>query len=411
MGNKRLIQGIFHDVTQRHQYETKLLQAKERAEELLQLKSSLLNNMSHELRTPLTGILGFSEVLTEEAPEGMKEHARTVHSSAERLMKTLNSVLDLAQLESGEAQLEPEVLDVVSEVREVVSLLQPLADGKSLGLEVDVACQKRAYIECDPACLSRTVNNLVGNAIKFTSEGRVSVIIDNTGSKVRISVRDTGVGIKDEFLEHLFDAFRQESTGLSRSHEGTGLGLAITSRLVELMNGTIDVESEKGKGSVFTVTIPRVCAAKNEQSPASLPADDMCAAQQPPERAHDRLLVVEDNAETRSLIQHRLDGRFKVYCASTPAEALRMADEMTYDGFLLDIGLGADRAGIDVLQALREFPEYATTPAVALTAYAMPGDKDRFVAVGFDHYLSKPFTRAQFMEMIDEVFTHAHSAD
>ena len=256
LGNRQLIQGIFRDATERHRYEEQLIQAKERAEELLRLKSSFLNNMSHELRTPLTSILGLSKILKEEAPAEQKEYAQTINDSAERLHATLNSVLDLVQLESGEAALELESLNVVLQVEDAVSELQPVARKKN----IDLVTTKRTpeiIAKTDATCLHRIVHNLVNNAIKFTDEGRVTVEVDEAPAHIFIRVHDTGIGISKEFLQHLFDEFRQESQGLARSHEGSGLGLAITKRLVDLMGGSIDVASEQGRGSIFTVALPR----------------------------------------------------------------------------------------------------------------------------------------------------------
>ena len=259
LDNRQLIQGIFRDATERHHYEEQLIQAKERAEELLRLKSSFLNNMSHELRTPLTSILGLSKILKEEAPNEQREYAQTINDSAERLHNTLNSVLDLVQLESGEATLDLEALNVVPQVESTVSELQPVARRKN----IDLVTTKRTpeiVVETDATCLHRIVYNLVNNAIKFTDEGRVTVEIDEAPDRIFIRVHDTGIGISREFLQHLFDEFRQESQGLARSHEGSGLGLAVTKRLVDLMGGSIDVASEQGRGSIFTVALPRKLA-------------------------------------------------------------------------------------------------------------------------------------------------------
>ncbi|PSQ89022.1 MAG: hypothetical protein BRD45_04625 [Bacteroidetes bacterium QS_8_64_10] len=163
-------------------------------------------------------------------------------------------MLDMARLERDELVVEMKEVDVLAEARETVSLYKHTARQQSLDLSVE-GSSTRAHL--DPACLHRILNNLVGNALKFTDEGRVTVRVEDANEQVRLLVRDTGVGIDDEFLPHLFDEFRQESGGLDREHGGSGLGLAITKRLVELMNGTISVESEADAGTTFTVSFPR----------------------------------------------------------------------------------------------------------------------------------------------------------
>ena len=254
------LSGILSDLsaTKRFEAERAAREAAERAqaeaESLLRLKESLLQNMSHELRTPLTGILGFAEVLAEEVDPAHAEMVDIIYRSARHLMGTLNSVLDLAQIESGNLALRPERLDVGSIAGEVVELLQPSAAKKGLVLRLDA--DPEAHAQTDAAMLYRVLTNLVGNAVKFTERGEVVVGVEREGDAVVLRVRDTGMGIDPAFLDQLFEAFRQESGGFSRRHEGSGLGLAITRRLVAMMGGTIGVESAKDVGSVFTVRLP-----------------------------------------------------------------------------------------------------------------------------------------------------------
>jgi PAS domain S-box-containing protein len=252
--------GILRDIsdTKRFEAERTAREAAERAqaeaEDLLRLKESLFQNMSHELRTPLTGILGFAEVLAEEVEPEQSEAVEVIYRSARRLMDTLNSVLDLAQIESGNLAIRLEQIDVGAVAAEVVELLRPLAQRKGLAFRFETDPAARA--QADAAMLYRVVANLTGNALKFTERGEVAIEVAREEGATVLRVRDTGVGIGPAFKERLFEAFRQESDGLSRSHEGSGLGLAITHRLVEMMGGTIEVESEKGRGSVFTVRLP-----------------------------------------------------------------------------------------------------------------------------------------------------------
>lgn len=225
------------------------------------LKDEFLATTSHELRTPLTSILGFTAVLKDEIPPDAeyREFLDIIEDSGTRLMDTLNSLLDLAKLRAGMMDLNLESCDIYYQCRDGISSLQAAAKRQGLTLRIERP-KEPVYVELDVLGFLRIVYNLVGNAIKFTEEGSVTVHIEHDEDLVHMHVSDTGIGIDSKFFPKLFDEFVQESDGAARTHEGFGLGLAITARLVRLMNGTISVESEKGKGSVFTVTLPRIPA-------------------------------------------------------------------------------------------------------------------------------------------------------
>jgi signal transduction histidine kinase len=242
--------------------------ARKRAEELARLKSALLANMSHEIRTPLTAIIGFAEVLREEVDPGLLDLVVPIEQSGRRLFATLNDVLDLATLKADSVSLDLRAVDVAEEVHEAAEAMRPLAQAKGLALTV-AAPVSGVAARADRAALRRVLAHLLANAIKFTDEGRVTLSVEPVGSRVRIRVRDTGRGMAPAFLPKLFEEFRQESTGATRSHEGAGLGLAITKGLVDLMGGAVAVESRVGEGSVFTVTLPRPAAAPGASSTAA----------------------------------------------------------------------------------------------------------------------------------------------
>ena len=269
-GHVVAIISIVQDVTERQRHEQQLIAAKEEAEAVAQLKSTIINNISHEIRTPLTAILGFAEVLISEVPEGeQRQFAQLIDRSGRRLMSTLNAVLDLARLESGEMNFHPHLLDLYVVAEEAVTIFQQQADQKGIALKLACTCKldqtsleetsaEKLWVPAylDPDGIHRVISNLLSNAIKFTRQGAVRVEVGAGATDVYVSVTDTGLGISASFLPSLFEEFKQESEGLARHHEGSGLGLAITRRLVEGMSGTITVESEKGAGSTFTVRFP-----------------------------------------------------------------------------------------------------------------------------------------------------------
>ncbi len=230
-------------------------------------KETLLSTTSHELRTPLSSILGFAAVLKEETDKPHHhEFLELIEESGQRLLETINAILDLAQLRAGAMMLHRVPVDVGEKVQEVHRLMSALAQKKGLTFTVKLP-ETPVYAMLDPKALERVLINLVSNAIKFTEAGSVEIVVDASPTQVAIAVRDTGVGIAEEFMPHLFEEFRQESSGLDRAYEGSGLGLAIVAQLVRLMEGTVTVQSKKGEGSTFTVTFARVAVPTTQSDP------------------------------------------------------------------------------------------------------------------------------------------------
>ncbi|GAB5518798.1 MAG: ATP-binding protein [Rhodothermales bacterium] len=255
-GGRVLLLSVCQDITERKAYEEGLIEARREAERLTHLKSQFLANMSHEIRTPLTGIIGFAEIMTQELDGDQREFASIIQASGERLLSTLNSVLDLSKLDSGQLRTQVRPVDLVEVVSDSVESLRAIAMKQGIGLAL---ASEAPHIEAvtDPSLVARLITNLVGNAVKFTHEGQVEVRLQVGPQTVLVAVADTGIGISAEFLPYLFDEFAQESDGMSRDYEGTGLGLAISKRLVDLLQGEINVESQLGKGTTFTVRLPR----------------------------------------------------------------------------------------------------------------------------------------------------------
>ena len=384
------------DVTERSQFEAELVEARDKAEEMARLKSAFLANMSHEIRTPLTAILGFADVLAREVKGEHREFVQLIQEGGRRLSETLNSVLDLARLEADGFRPTLQTTDVREAVTSVCELFAPMAEKKNLQLLVHQP-DYPVKIEVDRVGVNRILQNLVSNAIKFTDEGEVTIGVSETGGEVLIEVRDTGRGIDAEFLPHLFDEFKQESTGLARSHEGTGLGLTITRRLVELMGGTIDVMSKRGVGSTFILSFP----ASTAEVDCSVDTPSSDATVQISTRP--RVLVVEDNVYSRLLIERLLRQPYQTTTAANADEALALAQKETFDVVVMDINLGQGRDGISVMDELRREDRYRDVPMIALTAYAMPEDRERFLEAGFDEYLAKPFTRDELYEVLETV--------
>ena len=383
------------DITEVRRYERELINARLRAEEMTHLKSSILTNMSHEIRTPLTSVIGMANVLAKQIPDQYKAYARQIERGGLRLSQTLDAVLTFAQIESQSIDLQLTDVDLVREVRSAVQSLRRLAVEKSLDLRVTYHDEPR--VRADPSFLINILNNLLGNAIKFTEQGQITVHIDRDDHHGIIMISDTGIGISAEFLPYVFDEFRQESTGLARSHQGAGLGLTITRRMVEAMNGTITVLSTRGVGTTFTITLPRHFSPSVTTKVTSTNTTDDPSPDDPP-----AALVVEDDQTIREMLVPILSPHFEVTTAASAESALAAAMQKRFDLVIMDIGL-PDMDGVNALRYLLTIPGYDDRPIVALTGYALPDDHRRFTEAGFTEHIAKPFVPDELRDRLLEL--------
>ena len=390
--------GMVENISDRKRTEAELMVARNKAEEMMLLKSSFLTNMSHEIRTPLTGIMGFAAILQDEVAPAQVELVRLIEQSGQRLLKTLDAILDLSMLESGTMPFEPRRINVVDEVFNQVHHVEKDVEEKELYIKVDYqALNIFAFLDRD--YLERILSNLIRNAIKFTRKGGVTITLNAEEEDLVIQVSDTGVGISEPFFPFLFEAFRQESTGKTRTYEGTGLGLAIVKRLVEHMGGEIHVESALSIGSTFRIVLPGVVVEQQDRTKSK----PMLRRKTRRTKTRPSVLVLDDNQDARRLLQKFLEGGYHVELVGEEKDALEVARQQLFDVVLMDINLGGERTGVDALRALRHLSGYEQVPVVALTAYAVTGDRERFLSHGFDGYLGKPLTKQDLYNVIANV--------
>ncbi len=400
---RRTVVYVIRDITEEVRYKEELLKSKEQAIIASQSKSEFLANMSHEIRTPMNGIIGMTNItLMDRLTDEQRENMTMVKNSAVSLLGIINSILDFSKIEAGKMELEKVSFDLREVVSRTVNPLIIGADQKGIDIEVTYDSNIQTKLVGDPGRISQILNNLIFNAIKFTEVGGVYIHFGTIELKtniieLRCSIRDTGIGIPKNELGKLFDSFHQVDGSITRKYGGTGLGLSITKGIIDRMNGHIEVESIFGKGSIFSFSIELrpITIQKNlkpDQIKIELPIVDKKLD----------ILLVEDDLINRKMTTKILEKQgHTVTIAKNGREAVYAYDNDTFDIILMDIQM-PEMDGIKASKIIKKKAKSKKhyIPIIALTAYAIAGDEERFIAEGFDDYISKPIDLIKFFDVI-----------
>ena len=421
LDNEHFFIGVMQDFTALQSAQDVLVEAKEKAEQANRLRGEFLANMSHEIRTPMNGIVGMTELaLDTTTPELQKEYLNLALDSSKHLLRIINEILDFSKIEAKALELDLLDVNLTELIKNTARSLEPLARAKGIDLLVQTATDLPEGVWVDPVRVRQVLTNLMGNAIKFTDQGQVVVraeLLPEMNEQtvlLRISIIDTGIGFEPERMEALFSPFTQADGSVTRSYGGTGLGLAISRSLVQLMGGFITAEGRPGKGATFVVTLPVKKVISNANASAVTPPTEVETSGVPitpvspitaPVDAGCSVLLVEDHEINRKLAQILLE-RMGYRCAmvNDGQQALDRLALEHFDVVLMDVMMPV----LDGLSALRELRTRESllglrTPVLMVTAHAMTGDKERFLAAGADGYVSKPLSQEALKKEITRV--------
>jgi signal transduction histidine kinase/ActR/RegA family two-component response regulator len=371
----------------------------EEAERANRIKDEFLATVSHELRTPLNAVLGWARMLAAKQVEGDRaaQALATVERNATLLARIIEDLLDVSRTSMGTLQVTFQPVNAVEVASAALDSVASLADERSIQIHLSSDASADNVVSGDATRLQQVIWNLLANAVKFTPEGgRVALLVHRVGADVEIAVSDTGQGLSQEFLPHVFDRFRQAHGGTGRRHSGLGLGLAIARQIVEQHGGTVRAESPGlGKGSTFTIRLPLIAPATPEEHVRAL-------AQDVQRLDGLRILVVEDNADNREFLSVLLEGAGAIVTAAASVEeAFQALDASHADALVSDIGL-PDHDGYALIARLRqrEAQQGGFLPAVALTGYTRPEDRAHVLAAGFQAHVPKPVEPAELTAAI-----------
>ncbi|MBR4993171.1 MAG: response regulator [Lachnospiraceae bacterium] len=382
---------LIEDTTEEVFFLNEIRQAQIAADKANEAKSTFLANMSHEIRTPLNSVLGLNEMILRSTTDPkLREYAEGIKTSSDILLSLINDVLDFSKIEARKMDVAIAPYNPHDLLRECYFCFEQMAQKKDLYIKIECEESMPSMLSGDYKLINQVLSNIVSNAIKYTSEGGVTIKMSFKDALI-ISVKDTGMGIKEDDIPLLFDAFKRVNEKQNASIQGTGLGLAITKELVDLMKGTIDIESELGKGSVFSVHLPQVVKDSRAIGPFSKQSSKSSEIYHESFKAPEaKILLVDDVPMNLMVVEGLLrPTEVKVDKASGGDEAIELCKSVRYDLILLDHRM-PDKDGVETFNIIKEEGQNTNTPVIMLTANALNGVEEEYKNIGFADYLSKP---------------------
>ncbi len=400
------------EIKERRIKDLELKKTLKKAEEANYLKNAFMANMSHEIRTPLNGIIGFSGLLETELAvlgnEELYEYAKGIQSSGDRLMNLLTNIIDISRIEANTIELKYEVVAIGELLDKLSSHYKFKSNEKGLIFKTKYP-KDLPKVRTDESNLSRVVNILVDNALKYTEKGFITVTAEHIeqDKSINVEIKDTGIGIDEKSQEVIFESFRQESEGYARSYQGIGLGLTLSQKLIHLMGGSITLSSKKGKGTKLTISLPAMSGESVAEVEEIQPTVAIASA---PQFGLIDIFIVEDDRMNRMVLEKMLKKTGKIVTAVDGEDTMKIIGNAHKKGhifevMLFDINLPAPWDGIKLMQEIKKlYPEYKQIPFIAQTAYAMAGDKDKFMEAGFNDYIAKPVNKNELLTMVKQHF-------
>ena len=414
---------VFLQQLENQNYELEI--QKKQLDKANQLKTNFLSNMSHELRTPLNSVIALSGVLSRRIekliPAEEYSYLEVIERNGKHLLRLINDILDISRIEAGREEIEITSFNIHAMVADVINMIRPIAEQKGLTL-IQNESDSALFIKSDADKCHHILQNLISNSVKFTEKGTIMVNAFHSIDNIVITVTDSGIGISENHLPHIFDEFRQADGSTSRKYGGTGLGLAIAQKFATLLGGTLSASSTYGKGSVFTLTLPmqyipdtkeslvkssvatRIASEPGLSDTLTAPAEKTTKTTRKSRHIEGKplVLVVEDNPDNMITVKAIMAGNFQVFEAVNGDEAILKARQYMPDIILMDIALpGMD--GIEAFYAIRNDVRLQHIPVIALTAGTMVSDRETILAFGLDAYIAKPIDEKEFFKAINSI--------